>query len=138
MRLIVVLEDDAWRVQAMRQAVKLLEHCELLVFASAPKIISWLVANPGKAQLLSLDCDLDAAALLDENCGSGADVTAFLARSPSVSPIIVHSSNALRAPAMHMELAFAGCTNVFLRPFRDAESWAADVRQALEHAQADG
>ncbi len=134
MTLIAVLEDDVWRIAEMRRALKLLVDCELLLFESAHEMLSWLRLHPGRAHVLSLDCDLDAPALRGENPGSGQDVSSFLAGQPHRYPVVVHSSNAMRAPAMHMELAFAGHDHVFLRPFRDAKSWATDISEALERA----
>jgi hypothetical protein len=135
MTLIVVLEDDPRRVRAMGQAVDCMNQCEMIVFATAPAMILWLASNPGGAQLLSLDIELDASALEREDCGSGEDVAAVLMQRPPGCPIVVHSSNALRAPAMHMDLTLAGCEHVFLAPFRDAETSSSDVCRALEAAR---
>jgi len=131
MTLIAVLEDDPRRVRAMRDALKQLDRCQLLIFRSAFEMIAWLESNSAGAQIISLDVDLDATALEGDDCGSGEDVSAFLAQNPPLCPIIIHSSNALRAPAMHMELTLAGCADVFLAPFRDAATWASDVARAL-------
>ncbi len=137
MPLIAVLEDDPRRFTAIRSAAAgELADCEIQLFSDAREMEQWLSLNLKRLQLLSLDCDLDSTAMIDGDCGSGEDITRFLASKSPKCPILIHSSNALRAPAMHMELVLAGCDRVVLCPFRDAEQWAADVRKAL--SQTDG
>ena len=130
--LIAVLEDDPRRITAMRNAPLAADRYERKIFSSAPELITWLKSNLDGVALLSLDRDLDSTAVRDDGCGNGEDVTAYLLTQPNRFPIIIHSSNALRAPAMHMELAMAGFGSVYLRPFHDADQWAADVLTALE------
>jgi len=129
--LIVILEDDPGRTNAMRNAWLPIGQCERLLFSSASELISWLETNLGRVDLLSLDRDLDSVAAQDEACGNGEDVTAFLVAQTRRCPIIIHSTNALRAPEMHMELVMAGFDRVRLTPFQDAPQWAADVAAAL-------
>ena len=130
--LIAILEDDPGRITAMRNASLGTDRYERKIFASATELITWLESNLERVALLSLDRDLDSTVVHDDRCGDGEDVTAFLLAQSKRCPIIIHSSNALRAPAMHMELAMAGFESVYLRPFRDADQWAADVMAALE------
>lgn len=133
MPLLAVLEDDARRiVQTQSASASVLAECELKFFTDANEMKSWLPSNLDQVQLLSLDCDLDATALAGVECGSGEDVIDFLVQRLPKCPIIIHSSNALRAPAMHMQLAFAGCAAVRLCPFSDGERWVRDVRTFLE------
>lgn len=129
---IAVLEDDPRRITAMRNASFGTDRYERKMFVSATELITWLESNLERVALLSLDRDLDATAVHDERCGNGEDVTTFLLTQSKRCPIIIHSSNALRAPAMHMELAMAGFERVHLRPFRDADQWADDIKAALE------
>lgn len=132
MSIIAVLEDDQRRITAINAAGReRLVDFEIRVFASARRMVDWLSTQPSGIRLISLDCDLDATAVDDDTCGSGEDVTAFLVRRRLLCPVLIHSSNAMRAPAMHMELAMAGY-RVRLCPFQDAASWAADVRTELE------
>ena len=130
--LIAVLEDDPRRITAMRNATLDTDRYERKMFDSATELISWLESNLERVALFSLDRDLDSTAVHDDKCGNGEDVTAFLLAQSKRFPVIIHSSNALRAPAMHMELAMAGFESVYLRPFRDADQWAADVKTALD------
>ena len=130
---IAVLEDDQRRITAIRAAAK--QHFadyELLMFVSAREMIEWLVSAPHDLLLLSLDCDLDSTAIDDNDCGTGEDVTGYLASNLPDCPVLIHSSNAMRAPAMHMELVLAGCKRVELCPFQDSDSWATDVRAQLD------
>ena len=133
MATIAVLEDDQRRIAAIRAAAqKHLTNCELRIFVSATEMIEWLMTGPQDVRLLSLDCDLDSTAFAENDCGTGEDVTAYLARNLPDCPVLIHSSNAMRAPAMHMELAMAGCKRVALCPFQNSDSWAKDVRAQLD------
>ena len=130
---IAVLEDDQRRISAIQAAARqFLTDYELRIFISAREMITWLADAPRNVRLLSLDCDLDSTAIDDIDCGTGEDVTSYLASNLPDCPVLIHSSNAMRAPAMHMELALAGCKHVQLCPFRDSDSWAIDVRSQLD------
>ena len=130
---IAVLEDDQRRITAIRAAAKHhLAAFDLRIFISAREMIEWLTNGSQDVRILSLDCDLDATAFGDDNCGTGEDVTAYLACNLPDYPVLIHSSNAMRAPAMHMELAMAGCKRVMLCPFQDSDTWAKDVRAQLD------
>ncbi len=130
---IAVLEDDGWRTEQMkRDARQSLASYDFVFFDDAPRMISWLATNLDQTKLISLDCDLDStAAHVSGGVGSGSDVADYLAGNPSSCPIIIHSSNAMRAPAMHMALSLAGWTSVKLTPFTGAKSWLTDVLEAL-------
>ncbi len=132
MRVVAVLEDDLRRIEAMRNAVRsYLPEYDVRFFAAAPSMIAWLTSSIDEVGVVSLDYDLDATAAFDDGCGSGMDVAAFLAVDAPNCPVLIHSSNAMRAPAMHMELVTAGCANVALCPFRGGQQWAADIRRML-------
>lgn len=132
MRVIAVLEDDPRRIVAMRRAVRqYLPDYDIRLFAAAPDMIAWLTSSIDEVGVVSLDYDLDVTAAFDDRCGSGMDVAAFLADNAPNCPVLIHSSNAMRAPAMHMELLTAGCENTALSPFRGAEEWATDIRRML-------
>lgn len=133
MLIIAVLEDDQRRISAIQAAARrYFTDYELRIFISAREMIAWLAGSPSNVRILSLDCDLDSSAVDDVGCGTGEDVTEYLASNLPNCPILIHSSNAMRAPAMHMELALAGCKRVQLCPFRDSDSWATDVRNQLD------
>lgn len=135
MPIIAVLEDDQRRITSIHKIAQLeFANYQLRIFLSARDMIAWLSDEPPDIKLISLDCDLDLTAVHDDNCGSGEDVSAFLARNPIDCPILIHSSNAMGAPAMHMELVLAGYKSIMLRPFRDSQTWAADVNAQLTSA----
>ena len=132
MPLIAVLEDDAWRTTAMRAAAaSLIADCDIRFFDNVRQMEEWLTANGEHVDLVSLDRDLDCGAVANEEMGSGEEIIPFLAVKLPNAPIVIHSSNPMRAPAMHLELTSRGCRRVLLCPFQSTEQWVADVRRAL-------
>jgi hypothetical protein len=131
---IVVLEDDNRRITQMRRvADESLSSFDCVFFDNARHLRSWLQAHLAWTVLISLDCDLDSTAIASgSDVGSGDEVAEYLASLPSSCPVIIHSSNALRAPGMHMTLSMAGWSDVKLAPFANADSWLADVLEALD------
>jgi hypothetical protein len=135
MAVIAVLEDDPRRIAAIREAGRsCLAGNDIRVFVSARNLIEWLDSGVQNIQLISLDCDLDATLLAGEMAGSGEDVAEYLSKKPPCCPVLIHSSNAMRAPAMHMELAMAGY-RVRLCPFTTSADWAADVQMELKEVK---
>lgn len=131
MPIVAVLEDDPRRIDAMRKSAKThLDGISIEFFVSARSMLEWLATRPVGLEVISLDCDLDMTLVTDESCGTGEDVVALLARQAPEYAVVIHSSNAMRAPAMHLELGLAGY-RVTLRPFRDGVTWTADVRDAM-------
>lgn len=125
-----ILEDDERRITGMSTAFRVhFPDFVPRIFRSAWDMIDWLDQRDADPQLVSLDCDLDPQGTHD--CGSGEDVTNYLTTHDVHCPIVIHSSNAMRAPAMHMELTLAGYDRVLLCPFVDDQLWAADVAKAL-------
>lgn len=133
MLIIAVLDDDQRRISAIQAAARQnFSDYELRIFRSAREMIAWLVCSPRNVSLLSLDSDLDSCVFGDAACGTGEDVTEFLAYNLPKYPVLIHSSNAMSAPAMHMELALASCKRAKLCPFQDSDSWATDVQCQLD------
>ncbi len=132
---IVILEDDARRSSAFREAAKELQNIEVLIFDSAHIICDWLTRHLAEVCLISLDCDLDSTNHLDDSCGSGEDVVEFLTKQTIRVPVIIHSSNAMRGPAMHLELTMAGFPDVHVAPFRDGSQWLADIAKWIAARQ---
>ncbi|EMB17931.1 hypothetical protein [Rhodopirellula europaea] len=101
-------------------------------FDNAHELLRWFPGNIDSVVAVSLDCDLDTTTARDSmDAGSGDDVANFLAPLTPHFPIVIHSSNAMRAPAMHMTLALAGWPNLSLSPYTDADSWLAGVLQMV-------
>lgn len=133
MPILAILEDDQRRITAIRDAARtFLCEYELRLFLSAHEMVKWLSTRPRELCLISLDCDLDATLAQDASCGSGEDVVALLIHTGQDYPVLIHSSNAMRAPSMHMELAMAGFLRIGLCPFRDGETWVKDVKSLLD------
>jgi hypothetical protein len=133
---IAVLEDDPRRLLQLQSAsTRDLTDYEFHRFCDANEMIRWLHHNLAVVNLLSLDCDLDSTQLAGVDCGSGEDVVDFLNSQRLRIPVIIHSSNALRAPAMHLNLATSGF-QVVLSPFTNPEQWSSDIRRLLQRGPA--
>ena len=129
MRQIAVLEDDAFRTTSMRRAAtQEFPDYEFHWFSDAFEMIEWLKGHLHLVKLLSLDYDLDSTAIAGSERGSGGDVVSFLVAQPIRLPVLVHSSNALRAPGIHLDLVLNGF-RTRLCPFTDATQWISDIRQ---------
>ena len=129
---VVILEDDSRRIAAMRStATREAPDWDLRFFVDANELVTWLKSPAALPDLISLDCDLDSTESRGIECGSGEDVAEFLSSTRPQCPVIIHSTNALRAPAMHLNLALVGMSHVYLCPFRDPAEWAQDLRTAF-------
>ena len=130
---IIVLEDDSRRSNEMRRVIALNPlSVDVQFFDNAHKLRVWLTANIASVRAASLDYDLDTTSVRESaDAGSGSDIADFLATLPPQFPILIHSSNAMRAPAMHMTLVLAGWNDVSLSPYTDAESWLAELVLAI-------
>ena len=130
---IIVLEDDARRSNEMRRVIaNSPPPFEVLFFDNAHDLLRWFPDNIGSVAAASLDCDLDTTTARESvDAGSGADVADYLAPLTPHFPVVIHSSNAMRAPAMHMTLGLAGWPNLSLAPYTDADSWLASLLQMV-------
>ena len=130
---IIVLEDDARRSNEMRRVIaNSPPPFEVLFFDNAHDLLRWFPDNIGSVAAASLDCDLDTTTARESvDAGSGADVADYLAPLTPHFPVVIHSSNAMRAPAMHMTLGLAGWPNLSLAPYTDADSWLAGLLQMV-------
>jgi ADP-ribosylglycohydrolase len=110
MKTILILEDNDERVVAFRKAIAGLgDDCELKVWHDAPTMIAECEAFFPRADLITLDHDLNprlGSAVMDP--GTGLDVARFLGDFIPVCPVLLHSSNTERVYSMLNELRFAG------------------------------
>jgi hypothetical protein len=131
-RYVVILEDDARRVGAMREQLDaILASHVVIVFDASHRMIAWLKDHVGETGLIPLDHDLPIN--LQRDYGCGRDVADYLASQPPTCPVIVHSSNDVGASGMYFELTRAGwpCKRIYPR---DDLSW---IRTAWhEHVRA--
>lgn len=122
-RIVAILDDDADRTAAMKDAMQRnLPDVEPVFFDNAPEMIAWLATNLTTISALSLDHDLGpsrdhAGTRFDP--GIGRDVVAVLEKLTPACPIIVHSSNGPAAEGMLYALQFAGWAAERVYPFRD-------------------
>lgn len=138
---VAILEDDPRRVDAMRPVLEeLLPACDHVFIANAPDMIRWLGENLWSCVLISLDHDLDSVVPRERQAfdpGCGRDVADFLAKSPPVCPVIVHTTNYDASLGMMRVLGETGWPLRRVYPCDDlawiARDWAADVRQLIEH-----
>jgi len=122
---IVILEDNAARVEAMRASLTktVPESTPIVVTDSACTMIVWLKNHLADAVLISLDHDLPIRT--DANptdCGDGRMVADYLAQLPPTCPVIVHSSNDACAAGMFYALQSAGWPVSRVVPY-DGEAW---------------
>jgi len=130
---IVVLEDDARRINEMRKVIVNIGFRDrTMFFDNANTLCEWWTENLAQVALMSLDYDLDTTAALESiDPGSGGDVVELILNTNQMFPVIIHSSNAMRAPAMHMNLTLAGWTDTLLSPYTSASSWLEVVERSL-------
>jgi hypothetical protein len=139
MKWIAILEDNAGRAEAMRQALKLhfagfnVHFCD-----NAPDMIEWLKVNLNSTILISLDHDLEPNVMRkDFDPLSGREVAEFLATQSPVCPVIIHTSNYIAAPSMINTLQETGWKTARSVPFSDLlwidASWISEVMKALAH-----
>jgi ADP-ribosylglycohydrolase len=106
---ILLLEDDADRLVGFKSAVeKLGPSYRLISWRDANRMIAECHGFLADAALISLDHDLNKEHADSPDPGDGVDVAEFLARLPSICPVILHTSNADRVWSMHNEFRFGG------------------------------
>src|SRR5437016_12459629 len=106
---LILLEDDADRVRGFESAVA--QHgsvYRLRTWRDANRMIAECHEVLADAALISLDHDLNKEHADSPDPGDGVDVAEFLARLPSICPVILHTSNAERVWSMHNEFRFGG------------------------------
>jgi len=135
---VAILEDDVDRVVEMKSCLaQVLPAADVVVFERADDMIAWLKGHLGEAVLISLDHDLpmvNAEGMLID-CGDGRMVADYLAELPATCPVIVHSSNANRAPGMWFALKDAGWQISRVVPYEDYAwirgEWMSQVLQLI-------
>lgn len=135
-QVILILEDEAPRVTAMRAVLKeLAPEAELVIVGSAPEARAWLAERGDAPSLISLDHDLIAPPGSGLELGTGRDVAETLAQRPPVCPVIVHSANPYGAQGMMTTLEMAGWSATRVVPHSDlawiASDWRAEVAALL-------
>lgn len=141
---IAILEDDAGRIDAMKTCLAgIFPGAKIVFHDDAQSMIDWLGQDLGEVILISLDHDLPIRTVDGKSvdCGTGRQVTDYLATLPPTCPMIVHSSNEPCAAGMFFTLKDAGwpCSRVY--PCDDiswiASAWADRVQQYLREGWID-
>ena len=106
--LILVLEDNEDRITNFQMVMGSLgKDFSIQIWTDAPTMIAKLPSVLGRANLISLDHDLNPQPNVNTDPGTGLDVAEFLARQSPVCPVLIHSTNYEKAWSMHNELRFA-------------------------------
>lgn len=113
-----MLEDDRDRIERFACVLGSVA-IQLTYFRTAHDFIrayEWLTIVP---KLISLDHDLFVDHDNDPDPGDGRDVAKFLALHKPISPILIHSTNAIAADSMLFTLQDAGWTVDRIAPIGD-------------------
>ncbi|MBL8864499.1 MAG: hypothetical protein KF873_00130 [Gemmataceae bacterium] len=134
-KIIVVLEDNAERIAAMKLRLEDRMPMYDCFFSDDPgEIVEVLTRRKGDVLAVSLDHDL-----FDRADGSteitGMDVAEFLSRTEPEFPVLIHSSNAIDADRMQRLLAKNRWSVTRVTPFNDTswigEDWYPALRRAI-------
>jgi hypothetical protein len=133
-RTLLILEDDADRIQGFKSAVASLgREIGVRVWREAPAMMAECPAYFGRACLISLDHDLEAAPGVADP-GTGLDVAEFLSLHPPACPVILHTRNSDGRLAMHNRLVAARWTVATVPP-REPDwiqhSWLPTARRLI-------
>jgi hypothetical protein len=133
-RTILILEDDAGRVEGFRSAVATMDRdLHIRIWREAATMIAEAPACFAETCLISLDHDLEALAA-DADPGTGLDVAEFLSLHAPMCPVILHTSNFDGRLAMHNKLRASGWTVATVPP-READwiqaSWLPIARRLI-------
>ena len=107
---VLVLEDDAVRLDRFRKALNLVDsRARLMCWRDANQMVREACTYLPESRLISLDHDLyQDSQDSSGDPGDGLVVAKFLASREPQCPVIVHSSNGDRARMMIGELEFSG------------------------------
>ena len=109
-RTILVLEDDAQRIERFRAClVALSPPPEVLIWRDARRMVRECGAYLDKCGLICLDHDLVPENQSSPDPGDGLEVARFLAPRRPACPILIHSSNGDRAQQMVGEFQLYSC-----------------------------
>ncbi|MEW6303025.1 MAG: ADP-ribosylglycohydrolase family protein [Verrucomicrobiota bacterium] len=118
MKKILILEDDAERLEAFRAAVASLGRgVELVSWRDTATMAAECDAHLGDAHLISLDHELKVAGNADSV--PGVEAAEFLAKYPPICPVILHAPNGERTWQMEYALQFAQWTTERIQPSGD-------------------
>lgn len=124
---LLILDDDAERMQAFPEAIERLAlDVDVHKWWNAPRMIAEFDQYLRTAELISLDHDLYKQEDADPDPGTGRDVANVLATRSPVCPVIVHSTNTDAAWGMYNELTFNGWSVEIVHHLNQMD-WIVDV-----------
>jgi ADP-ribosylglycohydrolase len=133
---IMLLEDNEDRLRGFESAVaRLGSPYRLRPWRDAHRLIRECHEVLAETALISLDHDLNKEHPNSPDPGDGLEVASFLARLPSICPVILHTSNTERVWSMHNEFRFGGWQAEMVTPLGTewiVQSWLPKSRTLLE------
>ena len=117
-KLLLMLEDDRDRIERFACVLGSVA-IQLTYFRTAHDFIRAYESLTIVPKLISLDHDLFVDHDNDPDPGDGRDVAKFLALHKPISPILIHSTNAIAADSMLFTLQDAGWTVDRIAPIGD-------------------
>jgi len=117
-KMLLMLEDDRDRIERF-DCVLGSVAIQLTYFRTAHDFIRAYESLTIVPKLISLDHDLFVDHDNDPDPGDGRDVAKFLALHKPISPILIHSTNAIAADSMLFTLQDAGWTVDRIAPIGD-------------------
>ena len=116
--MLLMLEDDRDRIERFACVLGSVA-IQLTYFRTAHDFIRAYESLTIVPKLISLDHDLFVDHDNDPDPGDGRDVAKFLALHKPISPILIHSTNAIAADSMLFTLQDAGWTVDRIAPIGD-------------------
>ena len=116
-RIILILEDDPARVARFEAALG--DAWQVIHRPNVTEMIGVTKKSLASADILSLDHDLYDAAHPDVDPGDGLEFVRWLVDQKPARPVIVHSSNTIRAKIMIGDLDLAKWTAKLIMPISD-------------------
>ena len=117
-KMLLMLEDDRDRIERFACVLGSVA-IQLTYFRTAHDFIRAFESLTIVPKLISLDHDLFVDHDNDPDPGDGRDVAKFLALHKPISPILIHSTNAIAADSMLFTLQDAGWTVDRIAPIGD-------------------
>lgn len=118
--MLLMLEDDADRLARFRSVIAQLEPAvDWRHWRTATSMIAELPALLPHARLIALDHDLEPLPGDTADPGTGYDVIQAITACPPTCPILIHTSNAIRATWMQGACELAGWEYHTIAPIGD-------------------
>jgi ADP-ribosylglycohydrolase len=137
---IILLEDNPDRLREFEAAIAQLGPYRIRSWRDAKQMLAECHEVLADAALISLDHDLNKEHEDSPDPGDGVEVAEFLAKLPSICPVILHTSNGERVWSMHNEFRFGGWETERVGPLENdwiARSWSPKARALLEEVAKD-